>query len=237
MRLIVTRPADDAVRLEARLLVLGHEAIVSPVMTIAMRAPQAIAATGVQAVALSSANAARAVARHPAFAQLRDLPCFTVGEQSARAAEMAGFHHVVAGAGDITQLAETIAAKCQPARGAVLYLSGAQTAGDLAGALAARGLTAERVVLYDAVPAEALSAAAAAALRDGTAEGVLLYSPRSARLWSSCVAAGGLTHEAQLLRHYCLSQNVAAALGKDYLTIVAAQPNEEALLRLLDPGR
>jgi uroporphyrinogen-III synthase len=93
------------------------------------------------------------------------------------------------------------------------------------------------VVLYDAVPAALLDTVAEAAIAGGEVDGVLLYSPRSARTWIGLVVAAGLASEATRLRHYCLSQNVAAVLGKDYPTLVAPRPEEDALLSLLDPAR
>jgi uroporphyrinogen-III synthase len=237
MRLIVTRPPEDAARLLARLEALGHETICSPVIRIVNRENVDVPDLPFQAVALSSANAARAVARHPALKRLKALPAFAVGKQSSAAARDAGFCQVIESGGDVHALASTIISRLSPDDGPVLYLSGAETAGDLRGTLETRGYRVERVVLYDAVPAAQLDTVAAAAIAGGEADGVLLYSPRSARIWMGLVVAAGLASETTRLRHYCLSQNVAAVLGRDYPTVVAARPDEEALLSLLDPAR
>jgi uroporphyrinogen-III synthase len=237
MRLIVTRPPEDAARLLARLEALGHETICSPVIRIVNRENVDVPDLPFQAVALSSANAARAIAVHTAGDRLKVVPAFAVGKQSAAAAREAGFTQVIESGGDVHALAGTIMSRCSPDQGLLLYLSGAETAGDLRGTLEAKGFRVERLVLYDAAPAESLDTVAKAAVAGGNADGVLLYSPRSARIWMSLVVAAGLDSEATRLRHYCLSQNVAAALGGAYPTVVAARPEEDALLSLLDPAR
>jgi uroporphyrinogen-III synthase len=120
---------------------------------------------------------------------------------------------------------------------ALFSIFGCGDNGDLKGALAAAGFAVDRLVLYDALPAETLSIEAAQAIAGGKAAGVLLYSPRSARIWRNLVQAAGFAEKVRRLRHYCLSANVAAALGSDYLTAVASRPQEDALLTLLDPVR
>ena len=237
MLFIVTRPKTDAVKLMEALQARGHQGICSPVIAIVPRSNGEIPQTSYQAVALSSANAARAVSGLRDHHRLLHLPAFTVGEQSAAAARAAGFVDIKPAGGDVEQLAKLIGGELDPTRGAVLYLSGADTAGDLKGALAAAGFAVDRLVLYDALPAEALSIEAAQAIAAGKAAGVLLYSPRSARIWSDLIQASGLSQNVRGLRHYCLSANVAAALGSDYLTAVASRPQEDALLTLLDPAR
>jgi uroporphyrinogen-III synthase len=144
---------------------------------------------------------------------------------------------VAAAGGDVADLARLMASVLDRLKGPVLYLSGKETAGDLAGDLAARGLEVERVVLYEAVAATTLPREARFALQEGTADGVLIYSPRSARVWKALLETEGLSAAGRRLCHYCLSANVAAALGSDYVTLTADHPDEDALLSLLDPGR
>jgi uroporphyrinogen-III synthase len=237
MRLIVTRPEVDSAKLIKALYSRGHEAIVSPVISISDRKGVTLPRGDFQGVALSSANAARALTKQDEIEWLFRLPAFTVGAQSSEAARAAGFKLVKSGGGDVIHLAREIVANLDPKGGPILYLSGAETAGDLKGTLERAGFSVMRVILYGAVPATALSDEVREAIVNGKADGVLLYSPRSARIWNELVEAAGLKSCVVRLRHYCLSANVAAALGSDYVTAVASQPREEALLSLLDPKR
>jgi uroporphyrinogen-III synthase len=232
--LIVTRPEADSTELVLKLEALGHRAIVSPLLDIKPRKDATIPPGLYQVIAFTSANALHHAAMVPAPEALKAAKAFAVGAQSAAAARQAGYEVVKAEGGDVAGLADAIARACSPGDGPILYPSGAETAGDLKGTLEARGFTVTRVVLYDAVPAESLTPEAIVALKNGSADGVLLYSPRSARLWSMLANRAGLGSATRALPHYCLSPNVAAALGIGFVTQVAARPDEPSLLALLD---
>lgn len=234
MQLILTRPQDDLEALVAKLRTRGHICIESPLFLIRMREDSVIPTRPYQAIALSSANAMKHKALDPASDALAAIKVFAVGARSAKAARRAGFRDVRAEGGNVEGLARAIARDCNPSDGAILYPSGAETAGDLKGALEAHGFTVDRVILYDAIAATTLTPQAIGALDSGAADGVLLYSPRSARIWSQLVAESGLTGAARRIRHYCLSPNVAAALGAGFMSEVAARPDEPSLLALLD---
>jgi uroporphyrinogen-III synthase len=234
MQVIVTRPQADSRALVEKLEARGHRAIVSPLLTIKPREDAAIPSLAHQAIALTSANALLHTALAPAPEALKRVKVLAVGAQSAAAARRAGYQTVQGEGGDVAGLADTIARACAPRDGPILYPSGAETAGDLKGTLEKKGFTVTRVVLYDAVPAESLTPETIAALKQGSADGVLLYSPRSARLWTMLATRAGLGDATRALRHFCLSPNVAAALGFGFVTEVAARPDEPSLLALLD---
>lgn len=234
MRLILTRPQDDLEALIAKLRGRGHDCIESSLLAIEMRKDAAIPVRAYQAIALSSANAMNHPALAPAPDSLAAVKVFAVGAQSAKAARKAGYRDVRAEGGNVEGLALAIARDCNPTDGAILYASGAVTAGDLKGTLEAQGFMVDRIVLYDAVAAEALAPEAIVALKSGAADGVLLYSPRSARIWSKLVAESGLEDATRGIAHFCLSPNVAAALGPGTKAEIAARPDEPSLLALLD---
>jgi uroporphyrinogen-III synthase len=234
MHLIVTRPQADSRALADKLEALDHRAIVSPLLEIKPRADATIPPGAYQALALTSANALLHPALAPAPATLKRAKVFAVGAQSMAAARRAGYQTVQGEGGDVAGLADAIARACAPLDGPILYPSGAETAGDLKGSLEKKGFSVTRVVFYDAVPAESLNPETIAALKQGTADGVLLYSPRSARLWVMLATRAGLGDAMRALQHFCLSPNVAVALGSGFVTQVAARPDEPSLLALLD---
>ena len=115
------------------------------------------------AILVTSANAARAIAGHKRRDELRRIPVFAVGKQSAQALRAAGFAEVTSADGDADDLAALVAARLEPpAR--LLYLAGEDRAGDLAGALRAKNFIVDTVVVYRAVAAATLPPEAAAAL-------------------------------------------------------------------------
>ena len=90
---------------------LGHEVLVAPLLRI-----ESIGADfggPFDAVLMTSANAARAVASHPRANELIMLPCLTVGDRSADAARAAGFTRVESANGALADLVR-LAARATP---------------------------------------------------------------------------------------------------------------------------
>ncbi len=233
MRILVTRPLEDAERTAAELKARGHDAILAPLMDICFRSGPQLALDGVQAILVTSANGIRALA---ARTQRRDLPVFTVGPQSAEAAHKEGFAVVKSADGDAVALAEAVKRWARPAAGPLFHAAGAETKGDLAARLSAAGFKVESEVLYEAVPAETLPPGAESALAKGEVEAVLLYSSRSARIFMTCLTRAGLAEAARRLTALCISEAAAAPLAAlPFRAVrVAAHPDQDSLLALVD---
>ena len=185
-----------------------------------------------QAVLLTSANGARALAR---ATRRRDLPVLAIGDATARAAQAAGFQRVVSAGGDVGDLARLAAARCTPAAGALLHVSGREAAGDLAGRLAEAGFEVRRAVLYRAEPAAALSPGLCAQLAAGGIDAALFLSPRTARSFVTLVEPATLGASCRRIVALCLSPAVADALSAvSWQSVrVAAAPTQAALLDAL----
>ena len=233
MRLLVTRPEPDGARTAAALRQRGHHVLVAPVLhTEPVTAP--LSDARFSAVILTSANAARALAAHPARARLMGLPAFAVGHRSAAAASAVGFADVRSAGGDQTDLAGLI--RAQRLDGPLLYLAGEDRAGDLGSALASQGLEVHTLVIYRAVMAKRLPDQIAAGLREARLDGVLHFSRRSAEAYLSCARSAGLLAAALVPTHYCLSRQVAAAMAGAERVAVAPRPEEAALVDLVGPA-
>lgn len=229
MRLLVTRPRDDAEPLAALLAKRRVESLIEPLLEVRFVDDPVLDLSGVQALLMTSANGARAFAR---ASRRRDLPVFAVGDATARAAAGAGFKAVESAGGDVGDLAHRVRARLDPRRGALLHAAGTKVAGDLAGTLREAGFTYHRAVLYEAHAAEALTPAAAGAIAAGAVDGVVLFSPRTARTFVALAKAAGLAEACRGLTAYCLSRAVAAAAGglAWRRVRVAARPEQGALL-------
>ena len=107
--------------------------------------------------------------------RLKTIPLLAVGPQSLAMAQENGFKFAEAHGGDVQGLAAHVAAKFDPQKGPVLYLSGAETSADLQALLMASGFAVERVITYDAV----IQTPDDIGLAVKGADGVLLYSPRT----------------------------------------------------------
>jgi uroporphyrinogen-III synthase len=236
MRLLVTRPQEDAARTAQELRARGHDVLLAPLLHIEalsaeLRGPWA-------AALITSANAARAVSVHHRGEDIFSLPVFTVGDRSAEAARAAGFTDVISADGALPDLARLVAGRCAPRGAPLIYLAGEDRAGDLAGDLAAHGIDVRMVAVYRARPAEALPGDAARALAAGEIDAVLHYSRRSAATLLRLADAAAVSGAVLDLAHYCLSAEVAAPLrergaGRVH---VAASPHETALIALVGPA-
>jgi uroporphyrinogen-III synthase len=228
MRVLVTRPRDDAETTAAKLTALGHAPVIAPLMEIRFHDGGMIALDGEQAILATSANGVRAIARRSAR---RDIPLFAVGRQTAQAAREAGYLAVRSADGDGPALARATLQWAKPEDGALVHAAGAQTKGDLAATLSAQGFSVRTEILYEAVPAGAFPAEAEQALRTGALDAVLLYSPRGARTFATLAA--GLS--CRTVMAACISQATADALaGLDFRDVaVARKPDQDALLALL----
>jgi uroporphyrinogen-III synthase len=228
MRILVTRPREDGAALAERLVRAGHEVIHAPVMDILYADGPILDLHTYDAVLVTSANGARALARRTLR---RDVPVLAVGAATAAVATELGFTHVTASGGDVTALVNTV---CQhlPAGTALLHVAGSVTAGDLQGDLAARGYKVDRVVVYEARAVQALDAVAQSALRQGV-DVALFYSPRTARLFVALVCDAHLQDTTRAVTAAGLSRAVTDALQSlPWRRIVTAtEPAEAALLR------
>ncbi len=233
MRLLITRPLEDAEPLAALLAERGIETALEPLMSIIDSDAPDPDLSGVQAVLITSANGIRAFAWRVAG---RDIAVCAVGDASARAARDLGFGDVTSASGDVEALAAMVKADRDPDAGALLHVAGTHVAGDLSGLLEAAGFEVPRAVLYEARAAGSLSAETRDAMEAGTLDGVLLFSPRTAGLFAELVTGAGVSESCRNLIAYCLSPAVAEkaqSLGwRD--VVVATEPSQEALLRTLE---
>jgi Uroporphyrinogen-III synthase HemD len=124
MRLLVTRPEPDALKLQAVLEDMGHEATVEPLLQVSFEGAERIELDGVQALAATSRNALRALRSTALLPRARALPLFTVGKATAAEARAIGFEMVVTGAGTARELITHIVSVVDPAAGLIAHLAG-----------------------------------------------------------------------------------------------------------------
>jgi uroporphyrinogen-III synthase len=231
MRLLVTRPEPDVQRTAAALRARGHEVLVAPLLVIEFTNAD-FGPPRWDGIVMTSASAARALSSHPRLNELLPLPVLAVGERTAEAARRVGFT-VMSADGNAADLIGMVARRFSPpAR--LLYPAGADRACHLAAALGRHGIEVTSVELYRARALTRLPAEAEASLRAHAIEAVLHFSRRSAETFLGCAERSGLLEPALAARHFCISERAARPLrDRGALTEVAARPQEDALLRLL----
>jgi uroporphyrinogen-III synthase len=235
LRILITRPRDRAEPLARRLEAQGHEVLVEPLLSVEPLHPGAVPLGDVQAILLTSVNAAHALPRGG-----RHLPVLAVGGATAQAARSAGCTTVLEADGEAASLARLVLDRCTPAGGALLHLCGEQVREGLAEHLTAAGFEVRRQVAYRAHAATELSAHLVDVLHRDRLDAVLLLSPRTARTFVELLIAHGLDARVGKVQALCLSEVVAEPCRRLRFARIrtAARPVLDALLQQLDaPAR
>jgi uroporphyrinogen-III synthase len=235
VRILITRPIEEAERTARRLRALGHSTLIAPVLRIEPLLDAPIGAGPWAAVLMTSGNAARALMTHARCRELTRLPVFAVGHQTADAASRAGFTDIFSSGGDSSDLVALISESIAERAAPLLYLAGSDISRDLAGDLAVQGFKVRTTVLYRAAAVESFTEEVKTAIGAGAIDGVLHYSRRSTAIFVDCTRADGLLREVKALTHICLSDRAAEPLreiGAADIRI-APKPDEEALIDLL----
>ena len=232
MHVLVTRPSQDAEPLIARLGELGVAASAEPLFSIAIKEGAKPKLSGVQGLLATSANGIRAFA---ALEVTRELPVYAVGDATAQAAVEAGFERIESAGGDVEALAELVAVRVDPAKGALLHVAGTELSGNLGKTLKEKGFTYRRSVLYEATVATGLTSGTEGAIREGRLDGVLFFSPRTAERFVALARKARLVRACSGLSAFCLSHAVAEQVGAiSWREVhVAERPDQETLLALL----
>src|SRR5688500_2249118 len=232
MRILITRPIEDAKPLADALAERGIEVLIEPLLEIRHLEDAEIDLTGVQALLFTSANGVRAFA---ALSPRRDLRVFTVGDGSADAARQAGFPNVESAKGDVEALAALVVDRLKVEDGVLFHAAGTVTAGDLKTRLEGLGYQVRRAQLYEAKIATALSTETRANLTLGGIDAVLLFSPRTAATSAELWQAAGSSSLARI-HALCLSAAVAREIGNlGWAGVeIADRPDLPSMLALVD---
>lgn len=213
--ILILRPEPGAEDSAAKARALGLEPVVAPLFTLRALVWEAPAAGAIDALLLTSANAARLAG--PGLAPFLGLPCYAVGETTAAAARTAGFEQVLTGPSDG---AAGLAMLAADGKSNALHLCARDHV-----ALNDPVVTVTRRLVYAADADEALPAKAAKAVHAGAL--VLLHSPRAAALFSR------LAPDRSGVRLAAISAATADAAGSGWGSVaVAPAPRDEALLEL-----
>jgi uroporphyrinogen-III synthase len=238
VRLLVTRPQPDAAETAARLVELGHEVLVQPMMRIAFAdAPAGLSKPA--AILFTSRNGVRALGRWPQAGGWRHLPVYAIGPATGAFAAQAGFADVRTGSGDAVALAGLVRRDLDPAAGTLLYPAARDRAVDPGAILDAAGYTVATVEAYRGIAADQLDADIVAAIRARRLDGILFLSRRTAAIFADLTGKAGVREGLASATLFALSEAVAASLndlGAAEIR-VAPHPDEEALIALVAAAR
>jgi uroporphyrinogen-III synthase len=236
MRLLITRPEPDALKLQAVLEDRGQEATVEPLLSVSFEDVSRLELDGVQALIATSRNGVRALRSTALLPRARTLPLFAVGAATAVEARALGFEMVVAGAGTARALVTHIVSVLDPAAGLIAHLAGDTLAVNLKAELEPHGFRVLEWVVYRMQAATSFTDDVVEQLAMGEIDGVILLSARTAAVYAKLVRAHRLQEIVRPLLHFCLSAAVArrlAPLGQ-VAQITAQAPKLEEVLALIE---
>jgi len=225
MRVLVTRPEEQAAATAQRLAAMGHRATIAPVLE--------IAPTGAPLPPgpydLLLATSARAFAWERLPAELLQLPLACVGSKTADAGRKLGLS-ILHAAPDTQALVAELTRENKAI--SALYLAGHERKPDLETFLRHKGWRVDVCETYEARPVSAWPRSIRAALDRGEIEAVVHYSQRSAAIALPLMGRGA----AKSLLHFCLSAEVALVCNDwapPAFIVVASHPDEDSLMALL----
>ncbi len=231
LRVLNTRPTEDAAELYKLLGEIGYEVISEPLLTVRFNGSNPPPINSFQAVLFTSRNGVRAFAH---ASDERDTMAFAVGDATSREAEIIGFDAVQNAAGNLENLVALVMAQLNPRNGPLLHISANVAAGNLSSRLNTAGFDVEKSVLYETVASKKLSTRTKKLLKNNKLDVILLFSPRTARTFVGLLRQAELLDFCNGLIVVCLSEAVAAEVediaGLRILT--ANEPNLESVLQM-----
>jgi len=236
MRVLITRPEREAAALAAALGERGHTPVIAPLFRLEILHPSpglAAALAACQAVLLTSANGARALAE---ASDQRGRPIFAVGDTTATTAEGLGFSAVTSAAGDGEALVDLVRRRLDAKAGPLLHVSGVDVSFDPGEALGRDGFEVQRFALYEAREADALPDSARAALQARALDVATFFSPRAASLFARLLGQAGLAESVRGVTAIAISPAALAPLADLPFTaaVAAARPTRQAVLDEID---
>jgi uroporphyrinogen-III synthase len=221
---LLTRPRVQSERFAAQLLaqIPGLQIVTAPVMEVE-QLPLALPRRDWAGVVFTSEAAVESARRNAADLTGRGLRAFCVGDQTAKAAEQAGFQALSA-SGDASALVELIVA--QGFAGPLLYLHGQEVRIDLGKSLNSAGIETVSRLCYRQVDRQLTEEATLFLNQEGEVVAPV-FSPRSAQLLQAeCVR---LQARARLV--VVAISAAAADVMAGHEVIIAARPDGTAMLQ------
>lgn len=201
---LLIRALEDALPLASQLEALGKKVLCYPLFE-----PQFFPLPpleNIQALIITSKNALRVLKDNT---QLKEIPLYVVGNQTAEMAKTLGFNKVYNAGGTSQELRELVARKAQPEAGILYHLSGQIIREDIIHKLQSLGFKAERQVVYQIKDVERLPNSLVTDFVNKRISHVLFFSPRTTEVFVHLVKASKLEKEIALNKALCLSYDIA----------------------------
>lgn len=232
----ITRPLEDAGRLHETLESRGIKCVAAPLLDVDLLSFDLAEDKAIKGLIATSRNGLRGAIAGGLTGALLALPLFVVGPGTAQLASTLGFKDVrVPEEGGGGAVLAGLISQAGLSGKSLLHFRGDKTAYDLRRQLGLHCVQVVECQTYRMIERRDIDPQVREALISGALDGVVLMSPRTARLYGAAMSRAGLADKMAGLKHYCLSDAVAAPL-KDWQAHdveIAAAPDLDALLSLI----
>ena len=236
---LITRPQPGADETAGRILALGLEPVLAPLLRVKLL-PVRLDFACVQAILATSGNAIAGLegiglGGRGLAGMDRSRPLLAVGDATAGRARAGGFTCVHSADGNAEDLTALACRRLDPLAGTLLLACGSGHGLKLAASLRRQGFRVRRRIVYAAVPVRTLPRAAVAALRADRLHAALFFSADTARQFVSLIDATGLQNSLRGVLALAIGAPAGMALSSlPWGDIrIAARPNQDELLALL----
>lgn len=222
MKILVTRPIDEAIVLAEQLQNLGYEAVICPLLKIRYLSDLDFRKLSrYEAVIISSRNALKAIANAD-----KNLKLLIVGKGTTNFAKQLGFTNSIYAGDNIVELKESI----QDINN-LLYLSGE----DVSDNLDDLPKKIDRLVVYKAIAVDEASKDFLEFVQGDALKLVMLFSKRTAEFFVSLIETYKLKECCKNIISLSISEKVTKMVEKLELHshYVAKKPNLEAMLNAI----
>lgn len=210
MHILFTRPEIDSVYSAKKLIQLGHQVSVFPILNIVKKKIIDINFTNYNSVVFTSSNAVLCLDQNIQS----NVRCFCVGEVTAVQAKQKGFNNIITAGGNYLQLKETILNITDKNDGKFLYIRGEDIAHNLEEDLKASGYRIDSVINYTTSLNPDFDQKTLKILKDQSIDLIFVYSNRSAAHLSQLIFNNGLESKCSSIQLRSLSENVFFPLKK-----------------------
>ncbi len=203
LRALVIRQEEEALSLAKALTAKGVEPYLCPLFKPFFLPCPSL--ENPQGLIITSKNALRALEERE---ELKQLPLYVVGDQTAQFAKNRGFKTVFSSSGTSKELLFLILQKAARTNGTLWHLSGDVVRGDIVETLKTEGFQAQRHIIYHIKEVDDLPSSLISDIQQQKMSHVLFFSPRTTDVFINLLEKNGLEKMASSITSLCLSQNV-----------------------------
>lgn len=174
-----------------------------------------------QGLLITSKNALRSIQQNE---DLKAIPLYAVGDQTAQLAKSMGFTDVRSASGTAKDLISLVTQKASRKKGILWYLSGDIIKENIAEILKKKGFSSKRQIVYNIKEVETLPSVLLHDLQMKAFSHVLFFSPKTTNIFIKLLKKNRLEAVATEMTSLCLSQNVLQKAKKIHWKKVWVSP-------------